>query len=229
MLRDFVLAFGWSSARRSGTGRPRRVDHVLYSPEVLSPASRWETLEARPSSEVERGTPNYACPSDHLPMGVAFDLVETKPIGERETERILARAQDMLTSHRAEAREIKKRIEAASGGKGARVERGALIRSWDQIEDLRKRRRAKHAVLLRHAHERCEVVWRGGVVRRATSEPARDEPFHDRYTWPVCRVEMNRQREKSELRLREAHELLERELGNALGAAQPAGHKEARL
>ena len=89
-------------------------------------------------------------------MGVAFDLVETKPIGERETERILARAQDMLTSHRAEAREIKKRIEAASGGKGARVERGALIRSWDQIEDLRKRRRAKHAVLLRHAHERYD-------------------------------------------------------------------------
>ncbi len=138
-----------------GPCRPRRVDHALYSPEVLSPASRWETLEARPSSEVERGTPNYTCPSDHLPLGVAFDLVETEPLGERETERIIARAQSLLSSHRNEAREIKKRIEEASGGKGAR-ERGVLVRSWEQIEDLRKRRRAKHAVLLRHAHERYD-------------------------------------------------------------------------
>ena len=49
------------------------LDHVLFSSRTLTPSARWATLEALPD-DAAAGLPTVACPSDHLPLGAAFEI-----------------------------------------------------------------------------------------------------------------------------------------------------------
>ena len=78
-----------------------RLDHIMYTPRTLRLARCWESLEAVPEVAA-RGTPNDSCPSDHIPVAAAFDLVSPPALGESDAAALVARVTTMLAQHEAE-------------------------------------------------------------------------------------------------------------------------------
>eukprot|EP00658_Telonema_sp_P-2_P041585 TRINITY_DN29767_c0_g1_i1.p1 TRINITY_DN29767_c0_g1~~TRINITY_DN29767_c0_g1_i1.p1 ORF type:complete len:490 (-),score=109.25 TRINITY_DN29767_c0_g1_i1:59-1381(-) len=77
--------------KRAGPCVPWRLDHILYSPQVLQLRSRWQTLEVDPQL-IAVGLPNHSCPSDHLPIAASFEPVQLPVLddaGKSEVERRL--------------------------------------------------------------------------------------------------------------------------------------------
>lgn len=51
------------------------LDYILFSPENIKPVSYLELPEPE-ASDIQGGLPNYYHPSDHLPIGAEFEIIQ---------------------------------------------------------------------------------------------------------------------------------------------------------
>ena len=78
-----------------------RLDHILFTSRTLRAAAAWQTLEADPAS-TRQGLPNRACPSDHLPVGAAFDVSATPALSAAAAAALASRVARLASTHTAQ-------------------------------------------------------------------------------------------------------------------------------
>ena len=151
------------------------LDHVLFSSRTLTPSARWATLEALPD-DAAAGLPTVACPSDHLPLGAAFEIAPAPALDAAGRAAFLASLAALeaaqaaeraaLATEQAAAQAAAEAAVVAAGGfeeeppaaKGKKNKKKGGPPPKEMIEFLRGKREAERAQRLAHREQRAEFA-----------------------------------------------------------------------
>uniref|UniRef100_A0A0G4FK59 Endonuclease/exonuclease/phosphatase domain-containing protein n=1 Tax=Chromera velia CCMP2878 TaxID=1169474 RepID=A0A0G4FK59_9ALVE len=145
-----------------------KLDHFLFSGSSLRLHTLWETLEADRESEMA-GLPNMKCPSDHLPIGAAFERKAVETVEPSRVKEIEAAVEAVEASQSEALASLSRQMEGEAAalpqsentnegekGKGKGKAKGKP--SPEMVAHLQRRRRLEKELKGQQKGERERLV-----------------------------------------------------------------------